>query len=417
MDISEKVRRARKGVAAAQIAFVDKKEMRRMPRHGENIRKRNDGRWEARVLCGSPEQGKSRYKYLYSQSYAEVRAKKNQLLAAQAAKGKTSQITLAALMEEWLGAARVSVKESTYAKYVFAVERHILPALGCLPLAELTEDKISRFARGKLAHGGLRGNQGLSPKTVTGLLSVLGLALAFGRAAGYGCIDRTAIHYPKNIWKESRALSLGEQNALESYLFRKEPTPIGAGIILSLYTGLRLGEVCALRWEDISFENATLRVQRTLTRIQSVSSKADAPKTRLVMGEPKTEKSNRIIPLPAFLARFLLPLRGEDGQYLLTGSAQSMEPRSYYEKYRRVLKACGLEGFTYHALRHTFATRCVENDFDLKSLSEILGHSHVSTTLQRYVHPSMSLKRRHMEAMERVAICGQIYGQGGPEAL
>ena len=172
--------------------------------------------------------------------------------------------------------------------------------------------------------------------------------------------------------------------------------------------------MCALQWKDISLEYSLITVRQTIFRIQEY----DAPeseeagrksRTRLILSSPKTEASRRKIPIADSLKTYMQGYRNEPETYLLTGTEEYMEPRTFYGKYRRFLRECGLEAYNYHALRHTFATRCVESGADIKSLSEILGHSDVSVTLSRYVHPSMEQKKMTIEKMFRSM---EQYGPG-----
>lgn len=394
-----------------------------MGRHGENIHKRKDGRWEARYITGYDLNGKARYKYLYGKTYYEARELKNQLESQQSihnssainhpknntAKdtGKDIRMTFGELLNDWLISIKPDVKESTYAKYVFLAEKHILPELGNIPLTHLNTETIETFTSMKLANGRLKGHGGLSPKTVSSLLSIIKLALRFGSERKYFCSNNVIVKNPKQNKPDIMILSLKEQQKLEEYLFQN-PNKIHTGIILSLYAGLRIGEVCALQWGDFNFDNNTVTVQRTITRIQDVSPEAEK-KTKVVIDRPKTECSYRTIPLPSFLIRYIKNESRIKSFYILTGSETYMEPRYYYLKYKKIMEACDLAPFTYHALRHTFATRCIENNFDLKSLSEILGHANVTTTMQRYVHPSMSLKRQHMDRLENIASHSQTH--------
>ncbi len=181
------------------------------------------------------------------------------------------------------------------------------------------------------------------------------------------------------------------------------------GIFISLYTGLRIGEICGLQWGDIHFDNGTLTVQRTVMRIQNTEP-GSKNKTRLVICRPKTDCSNRTIPLPGFLLDILKAQRKAPDIYLTSGERTVQEPRCFYAAYKRLMKYAELEGYNYHTLRHTFATRCIEQDFDAKSLSEILGHSDVNITLKRYVHPSMDMKRKQMERLTAITFYGQNPG-------
>lgn len=182
-------------------------------------------------------------------------------------------------------------------------------------------------------------------------------------------------------------------------------------IFFSFY--LTKAEVCALRWEDLDMENGLLCVKRSMQRIPNLdfeTNSSDKNKTKIVIDNPKTNASARNIPIPAALLPIVKQHRTNPDCYVLTGSSFYLEPKGYYRKYKQIMKKCGLDQFNYHALRHTFATRCVENNFDIKSLSEILGHANVSTTLQRYVHPSVSLKRQHMDRLGDIAVYGQNSG-------
>lgn len=382
-----------------------------MARYGENIRKRKDGRWEGRYLCGHREDGKARYKYIYGKSYDEVRELKSILIANRTIPEtyvSKTKATVGRLLDDWLAVIKINVKESTFSRYTFLIDKHIKPELGEILLIDLTTADIDRFALVKLQNGKLNGKGGLSPKTVTCLLSIIKLALEFGKERKYVFQSGIVVRNPRQFRPEIQILTAEEQIRLERTLSNTSSLT-NLGIMISLYMGLRIGEVCALRWKDFDFENATLCVQRTILRIPETSPLAEQ-KTRIVVDRPKTECSIRTIPMPAFLVEYVKSCRGRDECYVLTGKTGYIEPRGYYRKYKRVLQKCGLQKFNYHALRHTFATRCVENGFDIKSLSEILGHANVSTTMQRYVHPSMKLKRQYMDKLESGSIHGQNSG-------
>lgn len=200
-------------------------------------------------------------------------------------------------------------------------------------------------------------------------------------------------------------MTRAEQATLEKFLFA-HPEPLELGILIALYGGLRIGEICALQWKDFHFDSGTIHVTKTMLRIQNVTSNCQK-KTKILISRPKTESSNRIVPLPSFLMSFLKRYRMEPDVYILTGTRSFLEPRMCLDKYKQILNQVHLKPFTFHALRHTFATRCVESEFDIKSLSEILGHANVNTTLQRYVHPSIDLKKEQMNRLEKISILGQ----------
>lgn len=390
-----------------------------MARHGENIRKRKDGRWEARFICGYGEDGRAKYKYVYRKTYAEVKEARKQLMSEKTDNENQdtdpfrNEMNFASLLTDWLHFIRQDVKESTYSRYRLAVEKHICPELGELLVSEISSGDIENFTQKMLRQGNLKKSGSLSPKTVAGFLSIIRLALDYGMKQGYKCRHSVVIRNPRQKLREIRIFTQKEQMDLEETLL-KENSTISLGILTSLYLGLRIGEICALRWEDLDLENGLLYVRRSVQRIPDLTFEAATArqaKTRIVIDAPKTDHSFREIPIPFFMLSIFQEHRTDADRYLLTGTHSCMEPRIYYRKYKTILKKCGLERFNYHALRHTFATRCMENEFDVKSLSEILGHANVSTTLQRYVHPPISLKRRHMDRLGIITVCGQKSGQ------
>lgn len=377
-----------------------------MVRRGENIHKRNDGRWEARIKY--KDQEKTKYKSVYGKTYLEVKLLKNGVIQSQITKeSKQQDIKFNQLLDEWLIYKKTQVKESTYCRYIFLIDKHIRNELGELILSEITYQDIERFTIQKLKKGKLQYQGGLSPKTVTSILSIIKLSLSFGRERQYQC-PLFSIPLPHQKNSDIQILTLVQQRKLESYLF-DHLNEIHIGILISLYMGLRIGEVCALRWSDFDFDSGLLYVQRTIMRINDIQD--NKRKTKIVIERPKTQCSIRIIPIPDFLLDILKSFYREKNNYVITGNRSYIEPRGYYRKYKQVLSVCQLDQFNYHALRHTFATRCIENNFDVKSLSEILGHADVSTTMQRYVHPSLALKQKHMNKLNKITICGQTFGQ------
>ena len=304
------------------------------------------------------------------------------------------------LLTEFLLHKRDAVKESTYAHYCDVVETHIRPRLGSLPLQQMNTKEIDRFTSELLREGRRDKQGGLSPKSVRDILSIVRLSLQY--AMDLRLIPAEAVHFsvPRIEQAAMQILSDEEQIRLE-YSVRASGSSATFGIYLCLYTGLRIGELCALQWNDIDFENAIISISRTILRIRNTGT--GAAKTRIVITSPKTKSSIRRIPLPSFVASALRALQKEAASpeaYVLTGTTRYIEPSNYYVRYKRILRKCGLPDYSFHALRHTFATHCIEKGFDPKSLSEILGHASVGITLNRYVHPSMELKRRCMERLE-----------------
>lgn len=374
-----------------------------MPRKGENIYKRKDGRWEGRYIKGHDPSGRARYGYVYGKSYREVKEKRGQLGNQQTVMEKQSQIPVQIdqLLMEWLVLHKDKNKPSTYVKYYNLIHRHIIPELGSLPVTRLTTGILQQFTREKLEQGRLDHSGGLSEKTVRDILCIVRAAVSFACKEYPSMAPTLQVIYPREPVREIRVLSREEQKTLESFLLAN-PDLSKLGIYFCLYTGLRLGEICALRWEDILFSDGVVQVRRTIQRIQDIDGK-EKGKTKVIISQPKSRSSFREIPLPEFLIQRVTPFRPSIGTgYFLTAQEdQFMEPRTYQNRFRSYLQQCGIKGANFHALRHTFATRCVEADFEMKSLSEILGHANVNITLSRYVHSSRSLKRANMNKLIR----------------
>lgn len=350
-----------------------------MPRRGENIFKRKDGRWEARYVKEITIDGKKKYGSVYAPTYREVKVKQ-QLYRdqPQLALQKMQEETLDSIMTEWLGECKNQLKISTYQKYQAIIHNHISKQIGSLPIKHITTDTISQFTNCMISQ-----EKQLSRETINQILIVLSMGLDYARER-YNLIF-PEIHFLKGTKTSIRVLSVAEQQSLVGYL-SKQSDVFSFGILLALYTGMRIGEVCALQWEDISVE--TIRINKTMQRL-----KADFDKTKVMLLPPKTASSDREIPIPKVLLSNFAERRRESGFVLLQDNGNFIEPRLLQNKFAKTAKACGLVNTHFHTLRHTFATRCVEAGVDVKTLSEILGHSDVKTTLNKYVHSSMELKR------------------------
>lgn len=375
-----------------------------MSRKGENIYRRKDGRWEGRYIKGRREDGKGIYGSVYAPTYQEAKSKlqKAALNSKEFLPG-LSKDTFEQITKQWLTAVRPQIKESSYVKYLSLVEKHILPGLGSISIDKFTTDSMEQFIHKELTCGRLKDGNGLSPKTVRDILSVLRQIVRF--AKGQHCrvpCDVQGVTVKVKI-KETHVLTIPNRKKLEQFLIQ-ENTPISDGILLSLYTGLRIGEICALRWEQILLEEGLLQIRYTLQRIPNLDyDKKDvsSKKTKIIITPPKSSCSNRDIPLPMFLLeRMKRSLPSSRQAFFLTGSCEEyVEPRTMNNYFKKILRQCGIPETNYHTLRHTFATRCVELNFDIKTLSEILGHSNVNITLNRYVHITLEQKRKNMDML------------------
>ena len=389
-----------------------------MGRRGENIRKRGDGRWEARIITGYDSGQRAVYHSVYGKTYSEVKKKKNLWLESHFTERTIQpqdyqsqiQITFEEVCTEWLEFKRPQIKESSYAHYVHIIRKHLLPELGAKYFSSITTANLNQLLQTKL-WGTEDCQSNLAPKTVSDIRTVLIQIIEHAKNHKYPSAVTEKLFFPKIKQPNIRVLSKEEQQLLEDYIFQ-EQSPFVIGILLALYGGLRIGEVCSLKWIDIHPESGLVHISKTLIRIQKTGpEQEDSPKTKLLLAEPKTENATRVIPLPGFITEFIKKFRQCPDIYVITGTTFWMEPRTCLDKYKQILKKAGIDDYNFHALRHTFATRCIETGFDVKSLSEILGHANVNITLQRYVHPSIESKRRQMDKLESLFVRGQNKGQ------
>lgn len=370
-----------------------------MSRRGENIYKRKDGRWEGRYIK-SHELGKARYGYVYSKTYREVKEK---LAAVAEAMQQSlpqemdaSAMTFKASAIEWLDSQKSQLKQSSVVKYTNLLSAYLYPRFGEVHVTSITREDVGSFISELLKCGGVK-KKGLSPKTVSSILSVLKSVMLFAEQTWNCKVTNVEGITAKQSQKPMRVLSRIEQKQLSEYLV-KNLSSSNLGIMVCLYTGIRVGEVCALKWKDISFDEQNIYIHKTMQRIQRQDDGTE--KTEIIITEPKSACSIRKIPLPDELFKLLEENRKSDDTFLLTGHQKNyIEPRTMQNRFKTVVKNCNIEEANFHALRHTFATRCVELGFDIKSLSEILGHASVNITLNRYVHPSMELKQRNMNKL------------------
>lgn len=373
-----------------------------MARRGENIRKRKDGRWEGRYTTFIA--NKKKTCSVYGGTYTEV---KNKLTAAKETANFNCQLqTLAGgLMEHegctfrvvasrWLQNVYSKRKYSTYVKYKSIYDKY-LSEIDDMKMAEISEKNIYE----RLTLLSIQNSDLLKDSVI----SVLNQIIKYGNNE-YGCHCKLVTrlrHCGKR--KTVEIFNSMEQRRLLNVLY-EDMDIMKKGILICLFTGLRLGEICALKWSDIDLDMKILHVSSTVQRIAVEGHKT---KTILYESTPKSECSMREIPLSGSAIRILVSIP-IDGKYVLKGNSP-MEPRTYESKLKEYLEKAGIANKNFHALRHTFATNCIESGMDVKSLSEILGHADVQITLNKYVHPTLETKRQHMDNLS--SIYGQIMGQ------
>lgn len=357
-----------------------------MAKRGENIYKRKDGRWEGRYKNGFKPDGKTRYSSVYGKSYSEVKM----LLSAKRAEQKIDclkcNFAFSELSDLWQESIVHNVKESTYSNYAMKLEKHIIPYFGAIKYEKLTIKIFNDFIVEKLSSG-------LSARYVSDICRVIRSITKFARQR-LGYSDKAELlSLPKCEKKERKMLSAAQQNLLAGYLVNNA-SPANLGIFISAVTGIRIGELCALKWSDIDIEKRIIAVSKTMQRIKNTHEKTA---TKIVVTPPKSKTSVREIPIPDVLYSYLKKMQQDKDCYVLTGKKIFAEPRTMQYRFTSVLKKIGLPQVNFHALRHMFATKCVDIGVDVKTLSELLGHCSVELTLNRYVHSSIERKRSCMK--------------------
>lgn len=293
----------------------------------------------------------------------------------------------------WKEDKKQYVKRSTFAAYTLLIENHILPSFGEMALVE--EQDVQTFVFRKL-------NEGLSHKTIKDILIVLKMILSFGvknQMTEYRQID---IKFPTERDKHSiDILSRSHQKQIMEYI-RLHFTFKNLGIYICLSAGMRIGEICALTWDDLDVENGIIHVRKTIQRIYVIEEHQKY--TEVILDTPKTKNSIREIPMTKNLLKMIRPIKKivNGNFYVLTNEPKPTEPRTYRNYYKQFMQSLGLPLMKFHGLRHSFATRCIESKCDYKTVSVLLGHSNISTTLNLYVHPNLEQKKRCMEQMSRL---------------
>ncbi|MCM1299538.1 MAG: site-specific integrase [Firmicutes bacterium] len=365
-------------------------------RNAMNIYKRKDGRFEGRIPIGYSNNGKIKYRYLYSKNLTELKEK---MMCAYINSDNPMQgsadKTLKELCSEWLLSAKLRVKQSSYCCYEKLINKHILPYFEDIMYSELNTPIINSFAEHKLKYGKINGFGGISAKSVHDILIVMRSVAKYAEQEyGYRNPMRN-ISIPKSENKKTKVFSKDERSRLQNHL-RRNPTESNLGILLAMYSGLRIGELCALTWDDIDFDNGIVHISKALQRVAKNSGDV---KTTIAITSPKSKTSVRDIPVPLFVLNSMKQKKRFDGSYILSGTSKPVEPRTMQNRFKAVLKGCGIRNANFHLLRHTYATVCIENGFDAKTVSELLGHSNVNITLNRYVHSSMEMKRMCVERL------------------
>ena len=301
-------------------------------------------------------------------------------------------------LDSWLNYIKPNVKESTYIRYRNSIESHIKTDLGTLKIENINSQIIRDYLISKSECGKLDCSGGLSSRTVSELLTIIKSSFKYAQSEGakVSCsFEYISIKLEKNV---IRILSMEEEKRLMSVL-TNDMDRFKLGIIICLYTGIRIGELCALRWENVFLNEKKLYITNTMQRLQTGNE--SGKKTKIQITEPKSRCSIRTIPITDTLFNYLATFKDSPSAFVLSGQENKLvEPRTMQNHFKRYLSDAQIKNINFHALRHTFATRCIESGFDAEVLSEILGHSSVSLTLDRYVHSSFEHKINNMKKFE-----------------
>lgn len=275
---------------------------------------------------------------------------------------------------------------------------HINPKLGEFDLDDLSAVKLQDYVLSELESGNLISSKGLANNSVIGIVNVLKSALKLAKSLEICAVDNSdKIKLPMATEKPVTAFEKWEQEKLEKYCLSSNKTNY-LGIVICLYTGIRLGELLALTWNDIDFKSGIMTISKTAYRIKQNG------KPQVVIDKPKTKNSSRLIPLPKQLLEILKRTRriSKSDFVLSTRTGGIVGTRAYQKTYERILKKLNIPYKNFHSLRHTFATRAIEMGMDVKTLSEILGHKNPVITLQRYTHSMLSYKTEMMNKMGKM---------------
>lgn len=302
---------------------------------------------------------------------------------------KKYNTTFEDIAEEWLKIKKIEIKNSTYSNYKYTIYKYIMPKLQNKTLSDLKKYNFNELVE-KL-------KEELSAKTIKDIICILKAIFNYIEE-NFNCkIENTKIILPKVNTQSIKIFSKSEREKLENYCLNQNGLK-ELGIVLCLNTGLRIGEICALKWENIDLDKRVICVRKTMERIYNEELK----NTKVIIDEPKSQKSIREIPISNKLYKVLKQLKKEfkDTDFFLSGKSEKyVEPRNYENIYKKILKKCNVKIYKFHTIRHTFATDCISVGMDAKSLSEILGHSTVSITLNRYVHSSYEAKIKYLEKL------------------
>lgn len=308
---------------------------------------------------------------------------------------QSTTITVQDVSIKWLETKKTQVKQSTYVKYYDVIYSHIVPQLGKIQIKKMMQSIIDEYIKELNRNGRKDKKGGLSAKSIKEVIGVFKQILQYAKKEyEFNHLDFVYC-LPKSKTHEIQTLTHEEQERFTTYLILNLDR-LNLGLLICLLTGLRIGEVCALKYENIDKNKMCIKVKKTLQRVKNTEPNA-VQKTIVIIDEPKSTASIREVPIKEFLLNQINRFKGDNNGFILTGSIRKyIEPRTLQNRFKRVLREVKIKEVNYHALRHTFATNAIESGCDPKTLSELLGHSDVQLTLRTYVHSSYKLKQRNI---------------------
>lgn len=363
-----------------------------MARKGENIHKRKDGRWEGRYKNGYKKDGSVKYASVYAKSYSECKLKLEKAkFDKKEHKSVSGNILFKDITFMWMENNKIRLKGSTLAKYENVIKTHIIPEMGEIKFSHIDSSYINDFLYRKMQCGRIGTGGSLSTSYVKTMAVIIEAIIKYGRKEGYNQKNNITVFKPQTEQKDILTMSLTQEKDLLKVLLQ-EKNAVTIGTLIALQAGLRIGEVCALKWSDIDFENECINVRHTVSRVNVNN------KTCLIIDTPKTKSSRRCIPMSKQLKIALGDAYiNRKSEFVVSDNKDFVSTRTFEYQYKRMLKRNNLPIFNFHVLRHTFATRCAEIGMDAKALSILLGHSTPITTLSIYIHPSMELVKQKID--------------------
>ncbi|MDD3401839.1 MAG: site-specific integrase [Hespellia sp.] len=304
------------------------------------------------------------------------------------------------LVNEWLESISNEVRDSTFMEYKRVANRFIIPELGNIRISQITVETTRRFIIHLESLENSYYHRPLSSNSIKHIYTILKQILKYGNQRKYFPVFGVIYKFSSNITQEGRCFPENDILKLTDFL-TQTMTPRKYGVIVCIYTGIRIGELCALKWKDFDLSKGIMHIRKTVKRIEAPQS--SDKKYQLVLGFPKTDTSYRDIPIPHHLLEQLTRLHAtiiSDDCFFLNGKSDIfVDPRSYQRSFERWLHQCELPPINFHSLRHSFASRCLQSGCDIKTLSELLGHSNPTITLKMYVHTTMEQKRKAVERL------------------